>query len=64
MKIEIKLKDPESCEGCEFGYWDSLLVPHKGYVSKWFCLLARGYIKVDGNPKTKRPARCKEENGL
>lgn len=61
MKIEIKLKDPESCEGCPMftqtsRLWDDFGVKCRIKLFK--------HYQLYGDEIPKRPKRCKEENGL
>jgi len=56
MKIEIKLKDPKSCEGCPMEHESN---NHDGEWEGWECSLCYDY-----NENTKvRPKRCIKENG-
>ena len=57
MKIEIKLKDPESCEGCPLFVFDCVM--EKGSE----CVIYTDH-SVGTHEEPKRPKQCKEENGL
>ena len=65
MKIEIKLKDPESCEGCPL----KVNTTKDEYIVHGFiCYKSAGFrlwkIMYPFRHTLKRPKRCKEENGL
>jgi len=59
MKIEIKLEDAESCEGCPFLIHTYSTEEKRKSLLRWYCVAATRY-----RYSLKRPKRCIKENEL